>query len=165
MSIRSIETQYAGCLFRSRLEARWAVFFDALNIKWEYEHEGFDIEGTPYLPDFWLPTFHGGMFAEVKPIGGDFTKAVALARHSGWDVWLCEGTPAIRAYHVASFSEESGDYLWVGIPCADHAEGEDRMFSCPGYENDDLSIDQSNWFMLKEAFPAAVARARSARFE
>jgi len=57
--IKAIETRYAGCNFRSRLEARWAVFFDHLGIKWEYEREGYvGVRGTPYLPDFWLPDAH-----------------------------------------------------------------------------------------------------------
>ncbi len=38
---KAIETLYKGYRFRSRLEARWAVFFDALGLKWEYEKEGF----------------------------------------------------------------------------------------------------------------------------
>lgn len=51
--IKAIDTEYKGYLFRSRLEARWAVFFDALGLKWEYEPEGFDLgDGTYYLPDF-----------------------------------------------------------------------------------------------------------------
>jgi hypothetical protein len=54
--IKAIETSYKGYRFRSRLEARWAVFFDAAGIKWEYEPEGFDIDGTLYLPDFRLRT-------------------------------------------------------------------------------------------------------------
>lgn len=33
--IKPIETKYKGYRFRSRLEARWAVFFDALGISWE----------------------------------------------------------------------------------------------------------------------------------
>ena len=53
--IKAIETRYKGYRFRSRLEARWAVFFDALGIKWEYEPEGFDFDGERYLPDFFLP--------------------------------------------------------------------------------------------------------------
>ena len=32
--IKAIETSYKGYLFRSRLEARWAVFFDALGLVW-----------------------------------------------------------------------------------------------------------------------------------
>lgn len=54
MTIRPIETRYAGFRFRSRLEARWAVFFDTLGIKWEYEPQGYMLDGKPYLPDFKL---------------------------------------------------------------------------------------------------------------
>ena len=52
--ITSIQTEYQGRLFRSRLEARWAVFFDSLGLHWDYEPEGFDIGGKYYLPDFYL---------------------------------------------------------------------------------------------------------------
>ena len=51
--IKPIETLYKGYRFRSRLEARWAVFFDTLGVEWEYEPEGFDLgDGLYYLPDF-----------------------------------------------------------------------------------------------------------------
>jgi hypothetical protein len=43
MTIHAIETRYAGCRFRSRLEARWAVFFDTLKLRWEYEPQGYYI--------------------------------------------------------------------------------------------------------------------------
>jgi hypothetical protein len=57
MTIQAIETRYAGCRFRSRLEARWAVFFDRLGVAWEYEPQGYLVgpDNRPYLPDFWLP--------------------------------------------------------------------------------------------------------------
>lgn len=50
--MRPIETIYGGCRFRSRLEARWAVFFDSLGLPWEYEPEGFELRSGRYLPDF-----------------------------------------------------------------------------------------------------------------
>ena len=51
--IKPIETYYNGYRFRSRLEARWAVYFDAIHANWEYEPEGFDLgNGIYYLPDF-----------------------------------------------------------------------------------------------------------------
>ena len=70
MEIKAIETEYNGYRFRSRLEARWAVFFDAAGIKCEYEPEGFEIkvnseEMYRYLPDFYLPDFD--LWVEVKP--------------------------------------------------------------------------------------------------
>ena len=74
--VPAIETEYAGCRFRSRLEARWAVVLDTLGIRWEYEAQGYEVgwrltlrEGKfNYLPDFWLPDLN--MWAEVK---GDWT--------------------------------------------------------------------------------------------
>lgn len=63
-TIRAIETHYKGCRFRSRLEARWAVFFDALGIEWIYEPEGYVVDGKPYLPDFWLPRLE--LWVEIK---------------------------------------------------------------------------------------------------
>lgn len=62
--IKAIETRYGGCRFRSRTEARWAVFFDALGIAWEYEREGYELPSGRYLPDFWLPNFES--WFEVK---------------------------------------------------------------------------------------------------
>lgn len=66
MTIQAIETHYASHRFRSRLEARWAVFFDTLGVHWEYEPQGYLIgtDRTPYLPDFWLPGLN--VWAEVK---------------------------------------------------------------------------------------------------
>lgn len=53
--ITPIETEYNGFRFRSRLEARWAVAFDAMCIEYEYEPEGFILhDGTKYLPDYRL---------------------------------------------------------------------------------------------------------------
>ena len=66
MEYKAIETHYNGYRFRSRLEARWAVFFDAAGIKYEYEPQGFELEdGTRYLPDFYLPEYD--YYVEVKP--------------------------------------------------------------------------------------------------
>lgn len=64
--IKPIETEYNGYHFRSRLEARWAVFFDSLGVKYDYEPEGFLINGIYYLPDFYLPEVNGGTWVEVK---------------------------------------------------------------------------------------------------
>lgn len=68
MDIKPIETHYNGFRFRSRLEARWAVFFDAANIEYDYEVEGFELgEGKRYLPDFYLPKFK--TYVEIKRKG------------------------------------------------------------------------------------------------
>lgn len=43
-----IPTTYAGTNFRSRLEARWAAFFDLVGWSWVYE---------PFDADGWIPDF------------------------------------------------------------------------------------------------------------
>lgn len=83
--IKAIDTEYNGMMFRSRLEARWAVFFDAAGIKYEYEPEGFEYHGYRYLPDFYLP--ETDTYAEVKPdregVEKDIVKASKLIYWGG----------------------------------------------------------------------------------
>jgi hypothetical protein len=67
--VHAIETKYSGCLFRSRIEARWAVFFNSVGLEWRYEPEGFKLrtgEGAEvwYLPDFYLPSIRS--WVEIK---------------------------------------------------------------------------------------------------
>lgn len=69
MTIKPIETRAYGHRFRSRLEARWAVFFETLGVQWEYEPEGFDLDGELYLPDFRVTTGDLVYWYEVKPPG------------------------------------------------------------------------------------------------
>jgi len=64
-TIVPIETRYDGCRFRSRLEARWAVFMNTLGWKWDYEPQGFHLDKGAYLPDFWVETIH--RWVEIKP--------------------------------------------------------------------------------------------------
>ena len=84
--IKAIETRYKGHRFRSRTEARWAVFFDQLELEWEYEVQGYKLgDGTCYLPDFKVRTPHGAvMWVEVKPSNVDTDgKFFAFAREIG----------------------------------------------------------------------------------
>ena len=62
--IAALETKYRGIRFRSRLEARWAVFFDVLGLSWEYEPEGFSTSQGNYRPDFLVDEIG---WIEVKP--------------------------------------------------------------------------------------------------
>jgi hypothetical protein len=68
-TIPAIPTRYRGRLYRSRLEARWAAFFDLMS--WEHEYEPFDLNG--WIPDFLLRgTWPNGrraeVLVEVKPV-------------------------------------------------------------------------------------------------
>ena len=101
-AIRAIETRYQGCRFRSRLEARWAVLFDAAGLAWEYEPEGYVLsDGTPYLPDFWLPGL--GVWAEVKPRActqDEVRRCAMLVAGTSKPCLLLVGMPMGRPYEL-----------------------------------------------------------------
>jgi hypothetical protein len=105
--IKPIETSYRGYRFRSRLEARYAVYFDAIGIWWEYEKEGYDLGGSRYLPDFWLPEVN--MWAEVKPsafTGEELMKVERLSLFTDASVVLLVGPPAPHSYWCIRASTE-----------------------------------------------------------
>lgn len=72
-TIEPKQVKYKGTLFRSALEFRWAVFFDAYRVKYEYEPRRVQCEGNElYLPDFFLENvvirngIPQGLYVEVK---------------------------------------------------------------------------------------------------
>lgn len=163
--IKVIETVYNGYRFRSRLEARWAVFFDALNIHYDYEPEGFDLgEDGWYLPDFWLPQVK--MWAEVK--AGIFSsdekdKCKALAKGTGWACLMLDGPPACRNYwaYEPEYDIEGMPELRDYIIFEGHRywETEGRFFGTT------WAVDWEIIFLEECDGEEAVAAARQARFE
>lgn len=123
--IKAIQTVYKGFKFRSRLEARWAIFFDEIGIKWEYEKEGYDLDGLWYLPDFFLPELGlgHGYWVEVKGqtpdtdsegewIGEDIEKAKRLlAKSDSLAVFLlCGAMDISQPPTIIGFSyDENGE--------------------------------------------------------
>lgn len=89
-----LQTEYKGHMFRSRIEARWAVFFDTMRLPWEYESHGFEIEGTRYLPDFQVQLTTGRVWFEVKgdaPTPVEIEKARKLAKATNRGVLIAFG--------------------------------------------------------------------------
>lgn len=119
-NLKAIATSYNGYRFRSRLEARWAVFFSALGLVWEYEPEGFDLgEGVYYLPDFKVHYPDGDYWFEVKPAGPmsaeDLVKIEKFSTMAELIVLI--GPPEFKAYPISShgkFDSENtfGAFLW-----------------------------------------------------
>jgi hypothetical protein len=115
-AVKAIQTSYKGYRFRSRLEARWAVFFDALGIKWEYEPEGFELGfGERYLPDFFTvmcrPGGHllsykkPGYWVEIKgcaPTADELRKLQTLSNSTGHHAYLFWGMPGEHQHFRAS---------------------------------------------------------------
>jgi hypothetical protein len=105
--MKIIQTTYDGHRFRSRTEARWAVFFKAAGIPYEYEKEGVVLDGRPYLPDFWLPGFK--MWLEVKgetPTQEERTLCQRLCEESGHSVLLAVGAPQAEKGHIEWFNPD-----------------------------------------------------------
>lgn len=86
--MKAIQTKYKGYRFRSRLEARWAVFFDDARIEWDYEPEGFDLgEAGYYLPDFYLPKYDFWVEVKAKDLNEkEMNKAYSLSSESNSSV-------------------------------------------------------------------------------
>lgn len=160
MNPKPIETKYKGYRFRSRLEARWAVYFDSLRIDWEYEKEGFHLPSGMYLPDFWLPQV--SMWAEVKH--GEFSLqenrlCQELSAATGMRVLKLDGTPSLKFYWAVLPNGLGGDGYDSEVDCLLDASylHEGRFYVCPGCEPDEFDFDED---VLR-----AVNAARSARFE
>lgn len=126
--MKILPTLYKGITYRSRMEARWAVFFDFLKIRHEYESEGYELDGFTYLPDFWLPDHD--FFVEIKPVSptlDESAKAAALAEFTKKTVFVFCGNPRQpwerkhRGHYSESayafFSKSGADIQWWWCEC------------------------------------------------
>lgn len=190
----ALETRYAGCRFRSRLEARWARFFDHLAIRWQYEPQGLQIHDRmeiadedewPYLPDFWLPDL--GMWAEVKGSWTDaearrFLSTAAELSGAGHDVVLLppmprvdsEKFPTLGVFHLDG--DALSEHAWhphCGVDTAPYMHHM-RVVARPG-RMDCTAADLLGYWRWRMRGPhtpvpvlgfiRALEAARSARFE
>jgi hypothetical protein len=164
--IKAIETRYKGYRFRSRLEARWAVFFDALGIEWQYEPQGYVLsDGACYLPDFYLPRFSDGLYVEVKPQAGDSEKARLLCQSTERSVLLAFGEPDTRAFDCWMCIADVGKaniaervpvaFLDKYLPGSPRNGWENRLYWCA----EEARYDDEAYVK------GAVYAARGARFE
>ena len=122
--LRAIETEYRGYRLRSRTEARYAVLFDAAGIAWQYEVEGFELNGVRYLPDFYLPGLK--TYVEIKPTKETAAQAAKLL----WRLHLATGCEVLFA--VGSPTTEPPDNFFT---CTEQVGGR-------GYNVDRADIRQ-----------------------
>lgn len=118
-TISAIPTDYRGVHFRSRLEAKWACFFD--NVGWPWEYEPFDLQG--YIPDFILPLKPGHVLFEVKPVleEYEFEPHWNKITKSGWKgEAIIGGAKMFEASHGAALGKlldagkfGHGDVAWA----------------------------------------------------
>jgi hypothetical protein len=128
------ETKFHGITYKSRQEARWAVFFESLGIPYEYEPEGFDWGETKYLPDFYLP--QQDCIIEVKgnyPDEEALEKGIMLSEDTAKEVFLFYGE--IPNPSAAEGILESPALLCNEKLRSDLAE-RDELFGKPGRYDD-----------------------------
>ena len=168
--IKALPTMYDGTLYRSRTEARWAVFFDRLFMRaaFFYEAQGYLVRQKGYLPDFLLPGQR--LFGEVKPAIDADPDGVQKLRD------LVAGHGGMRGAVLPEINSGEVRVLLIG---PDHgATWEDdnaAWMTCPeGYHHDiqpyfpepgcrDCGVRGGYWHE-SDAISAAYAAARSHRF-
>ena len=108
--MEAIKQIYNGVKFRSKLEARWAVFFDQYGLRYEYEPTTFSLKSGLYCPDFYLPDLY--CYAEVKPL-------IHLAQFvKGYEKFtFFESTVYLKQKEYRKIKEfEGAIVLLVGLP-------------------------------------------------
>ena len=154
LDLNAIDTEYKGYYFRSRIEAKWAVFFDALGWKWDYEIEGFSLPSGAYLPDFYFPDLN--VWAEVKYrelSANEMSRCCELSERMnkskfGVDIIILVGSPSFRNYKTISGGILSEEVVMMPINDRFYPFYTSKFskFYCGGVED-------------------AIIKARSSRFE
>lgn len=169
--IKPIETRYKGYRFRSRLEARWAVFFDHVGLRYDYEPEGYVLPSGPYLPDFFVHNVgmrttkeRPGVWVEIKPtyIESEWKKLKELCIATGRDGLLLASTDVNNDWNGEKMEAPIYDYGMVFMECErckhikiEYSEGNYTICECCGSTCNNESENIEN----------AIQRALSARFE
>lgn len=182
--IKAIETKYNGYRFRSRLEARWAVFFDEMGVDYEYELEGFELpSGARYLPDFYLKHIHHGLYAEVKPRFpnySEYKKYYEFAFDGNGLLVFCSSAPngmglLINKYTTKSF-EPLVKYLYENLGDNDEGVLAEHITEClsangtiifsPDLETGSIQLTRPKCpSFFKNLFWSSVEASKKARFE
>lgn len=191
--IKAIETEYNGYRFRSRTEARWACFFDALGVRWEYEPEGFDLteayqdytirnqdyrmltqlkkgERLLYLPDFYLP--QQKRYVEIKPYGGRqwWGDGYPLLYEKICDLlggWLVHGIPGTRDEETYEICTSGDTDYWFGYcpKCGAFTAGFCAWAERICENHAQCGYHRKADLSCTPPMLAAIQSARSARFE
>jgi hypothetical protein len=135
-----------------------------MGIEYQYEREGYNLDGLRYLPDFWLPLpkenvhFEGaGYWLEIKPRllkRLEEEQIERLVRYTEHHAYAICGNIGLGEYRVSK---------WTIEPTT-------KEVLCVYKDTDDYYTHFSMWSQLQPsdadtAFEDALNKARSARFE
>lgn len=164
--VKAIETSYKGYRFRSRIEARWGVFLDALGLDWKYEHQGYTLSyGRNYLPDFLIEdTF----FLEIKgphPTTEEFRAATDVCLHIA-PLIVFHGDVPGQPLTAFPAGVTSAAWRFVPGPTGGYPQAVGRWWACDHAEALDAAAGTVRWTGKSRArYVQALGAARGARFE
>jgi len=180
-TLQPLETLYQGVRFRSRLEARWAVFYDNIGMPWVYEPEGYMLkDGLCYLPDFYLPKLKA--FIEIKPeepSKKEYDKCTLLAELTRKKVYLFFGPiPYGRegSYEYCCLSSEFSNSAYCFLPGERGGDYAHAWCQCPVCKRIGIQYEgragrlcrctagDHGWNPFSPTLVAAYKAARSERF-
>ena len=127
---------YRGVMMRSRLEARWAATFDALQWPWVYEPQ--DLEW--YVPDFALTFEHAPIAVEIKPELAlvDLRQYAQRIVSAGWNAELLVLGARIFDDNIIGIHGEIGNGPGVELGAA-------KAFRCISCGRSSLLNDDGGW--------------------
>lgn len=164
--MKAVPQFHNGIIYRSRTEARWAEFWTLAGIPFEYEPEGFDLDGEWYVPDFRIG---GKVYFEVKgifPNERERRVAQKLADASECPVVIADGNPGssrLVAYGIGDLpsscvivEEFKSDGAWI----AEFADGGGwalplcpALVNCSATGNPHPLLIEAGWFQFKAPVP------------
>lgn len=170
-TIASLPGLYRGRYFRSKLECRWAFFFDELGIRYQFEPQAFELsDGRRYLPDFYLPQI--AAYAEVKPDTEKLSKQLwaiteFIQAGMGEKILMLIDEPAFKPYTMVrpvrldgGFVESSSTSAILDVFYKPKLLSEEhRLFE----DVPDYQFEREEDFTLE--YRDAVYMARAARFD
>lgn len=107
MKINAIPVRYDNILFRSRLEAQWAYYFDLQQMPWQYEPVGFRIDHSGYLPDFYLPQQECWVEVKGPAFAKDaYFKATEISTFTSLPILILNQHPKNRAFELIYPNQE-----------------------------------------------------------
>jgi hypothetical protein len=115
--MKAIETSYKGNKFKSRLEYRWAYFFDQIDASWYYEFQGYALDCYWYLPDFYIPKWKCYFEAKDPSLWLNFENKYREFRSAFWKcALLSRATQHKTILCFGGFGSNKADPMCVFMP-------------------------------------------------
>ena len=178
-TMTSNDVVYNGIIFKSRLAARWAVYFDVVGIKYEYAGKVIELPDRKVTPDFWLPQVEKYAYVKSNPFtDSEISSIDETVLNAECSVLMLVGAPNYGAYNARELDypiDSDGDYVLQGPFTVDYILNgyhgylwnESRFYSSVGCEFMPCETNKTEFLDMFDdgRTEEAVNKARSHRFD